>query len=122
MPAESSLAICSMIFGGVFEKFPKLKVAFAHGGGSFPGTIGRVEHGWQGRPDLCAVDCKTNPRDFLGRFWVDSLVHGPDCLKYIVKLFGEEKVALGPDYPFPPTRSAPLSPFSLSFFFFFFIY
>ena len=44
MPAETSLAICSMIFGGVFERFPKLRVAFAHGGGAFPFTIGRIEH------------------------------------------------------------------------------
>ena len=56
MPAETSRAICSMIFGGVFEKFPKLRVAFAHGGGSFPFTIGRIEHGFEVRPDLVAVD------------------------------------------------------------------
>jgi aminocarboxymuconate-semialdehyde decarboxylase len=66
MPAETSLAMCSLIFGGVLERLPKLKVAFAHAGGSFPGTIGRIEHGWHCRPDLCATDCKTNPRDFLG--------------------------------------------------------
>ena len=54
MPAETSLAICSLIFGGVFERLPDLKVLFAHGGGSFPGTIGRVQHGYDVRPDLCA--------------------------------------------------------------------
>ena len=53
MPAETSLAICSMIFGGVFERFPKFRVAFAHGGGAFPFTIGRIEHGFHVRPDLC---------------------------------------------------------------------
>ena len=52
MPAETTRAICSMIFGGVFEKFPKLRVAFAHGGGAFPYTIGRIEHGFNVRPDL----------------------------------------------------------------------
>ncbi|MGI9518239.1 MAG: amidohydrolase family protein, partial [Pirellulaceae bacterium] len=56
MPAENSLAICSMIFGGVFERLPKLKVCFAHGGGSFPATIGRIEHAFNVRPDLLAVD------------------------------------------------------------------
>ncbi|GAB1398209.1 hypothetical protein MASR1M65_29890 [Saprospiraceae bacterium] len=61
MPAETSLAICSMIFGGIFEKFPKLRVAFAHGGGSFPASIGRIEHGFNMRPDLVAVDNKVNP-------------------------------------------------------------
>jgi len=107
MPAETSLAICSMIFGGVFDRFPKLKVAFAHGGGSFPSIVGRVEHGWECRPDLCATDCKTNPRDYMGRFWVDSLTHDPDCLKSIVKLFGPDKVALGTDYPFPLGEAVP---------------
>lgn len=54
MPAETSRAICSFIFGGVFERLPKLRVAFAHGGGSFPSTIGRIQHGFDVRPDLCA--------------------------------------------------------------------
>src|SRR3977135_2217942 len=65
MPAETSLAICSMIFGGVFERFPKLRVAFAHGGGAFRFTIGRIEHAFHVRPDLCATDNKANPRKYL---------------------------------------------------------
>lgn len=101
MPAETSLAICSMIFGGVFEKFPRLRVAFAHGGGSFPATIGRIEHGFNVRPDLCAIDNDVNPRDYLGRFWIDSLVHDQKMLEYVVNLFGANRVALGSDYPFP---------------------
>src|SRR5207237_9136196 len=77
MPAESSLAICSMMFGGVFDRFPKLRVAFAHGGGASPGTIGRIEHGFHVRPDLVAIDNKRNPRQYLAsdktpaRFYVD---------------------------------------------------
>lgn len=101
MPAESSLAICSMIFGGVFERLPGLRVAFAHGGGSFPATIGRIEHGFNVRPDLCAVDNNVNPREYLGKFWIDSLVHDPAALDYIVNLIGADKIALGTDYPFP---------------------
>jgi aminocarboxymuconate-semialdehyde decarboxylase len=114
MPAETSLAICSMIFGGVFDKFPKLRVAFAHGGGSFPFTIGRIEHGWRVRPDLCAVDCKTNPRDYLAkpdgtpaRFWVDSLVHDADALKFLIGHFGSRRICLGSDYPFPLGEAEP---------------
>jgi aminocarboxymuconate-semialdehyde decarboxylase len=101
MPAESSLAICSMIFGGVFERLPKLRVAFAHGGGSFPATIGRIEHGFNVRPDLCAVDNPVNPREYLGKFWIDSLVHDPAALDFVLNLFGPDKIALGTDYPFP---------------------
>ena len=101
MPAESSLAICSMIFGGVLARLPRLKVAFAHGGGSFPSTIGRIEHGFNVRPDLCAVDCQINPREFLKKIYLDSLVHDELALKYLVQLMGPDKIALGTDYPFP---------------------
>jgi aminocarboxymuconate-semialdehyde decarboxylase len=101
MPAETSRAICSMIFGGVFEKFPNLKVAFAHGGGSFPMTIGRIEHGYQVRPDLCAIDNQVNPRDYLGKFYLDTLVHDEKVLQYLIDLFGANRIAVGSDYPFP---------------------
>jgi aminocarboxymuconate-semialdehyde decarboxylase len=60
-----------------------------------------VQHGFDVRPDLCAKDCKISPRDQLGRFWTDSLVHDPDALRLAVKVFGEDKVCLGTDYPFP---------------------
>lgn len=101
MPAETSRAICSLIFGGIFERFKKLRVAFAHGGGSFPATVGRIEHGFKVRPDLCAVDNNINPRHYLGQFYLDSLVHDPGMLQHIVQLVGVQKVALGTDYPFP---------------------
>ncbi len=101
MPAESSLAISSMIFGGVLERLPNLRVAFAHGGGSFPATIGRIEHGFNVRPDLCAIDNDVNPKEYLGQFWIDSLVHDRKMLDYVVELFGANRVALGTDYPFP---------------------
>ena len=107
MPAETSLAICSMIFGGVFRKFPKLKVAFAHGGGSFPITAGRIDWGFQVRPDLCAVDNKESPISYLGKFWLDSLVHHGDALDYIIKLIGPDKICLGTDYPFPLGEAEP---------------
>lgn len=101
MPAETSRAICSMIFGGVFERLPKLRVMFAHAGGSFLPTIGRIEHGFECRPDLVAIDNPVNPRNYLGKFWVDSVTHDPLMLEYVLKLMGSEKVMLGSDYPFP---------------------
>lgn len=101
MPAETSLAICSMIFGGVFERLPHLRTCFAHGGGSFPITVGRIEHGFHSRPDLCAVDNNVNPREYCGRFYVDSLVHDPKALRFVVDLMGRDRVMLGTDYPFP---------------------
>jgi aminocarboxymuconate-semialdehyde decarboxylase len=107
MPAEVSLAICSMIFGGVFERLPKLRVAFAHGGGAFPSTLGRIEHGFEARPDLCAIDNQRNPRSYIGRFWVDSLVHDEKMFRYLLDLFGEDKIVLGSDYPFPLGEARP---------------
>jgi aminocarboxymuconate-semialdehyde decarboxylase len=101
MPAETSLAICSLIFGAVLERLPKLRVCFAHGGGSFPGTLGRIEQGFLSRSDLCAVDNQVNPREYLKRIYIDSLVHDPGTLKFLLHLFGPERIALGSDYPFP---------------------
>jgi aminocarboxymuconate-semialdehyde decarboxylase len=118
MPAETSLAICSMIFGGVFERFPNLRVAFAHGGGAFPFTVGRIEHAFHMRPDLVAIDNNTNPRKYLAhgnkkgdlvsaRFYVDSLVHDADALRMLLKLFDAQRVAFGSDYPFPLGEAHP---------------
>jgi aminocarboxymuconate-semialdehyde decarboxylase len=107
MPAETSRAICSMIFAGVFEQFPKLRIAFAHGGGSFPFIIGRIAHGFNVRPDLTAVDNNVNPRHYLRKFWIDSLVHDADVLQYLLNLVGSEKICLGTDYPFPLGESEP---------------
>ncbi|MCB9285923.1 MAG: amidohydrolase [Lewinellaceae bacterium] len=101
MPAETSRAICSMIFGGVFERLPRLRACFAHAGGSFLPTIGRVQHGFNCRPDLVAIDNGVPPRDYLGQFWVDCITHDPGMLRYVLDTAGENRVCLGSDYPFP---------------------
>ena len=101
MPAEISRAICSMIFGGIFERLPNLRVAFAHGGGAFPATIGRIDLVVCVWPVLCAVDNDKLPSTYLGKFWVDSLLHDSTALSYIISKVGMEKIALGTDYPFP---------------------
>ena len=101
MPAESSLALCSLIFGGVFERLPKLRVAIAHAGGSFPATLGRIQHGFDVRPDLCAIDNSVPPTNYAGKFWIDSLTHDQKMLDYVVDMMGENRVCLGTDYPFP---------------------
>lgn len=107
MPAETCLAICSVIFGGVLERLPRLRLCFAHGGGSFPGTFGRIEHGFMARPDLVAVTNPVPPRTYLGKFYLDSLVHDADMLRHLLRLVGEHRVALGSDYPFPLGESPP---------------
>ena len=107
MPTETALAICSMIFGGVFEKLPKLRVAFAHGGGTFPSLIGRIEHGFESRPDLVAIHNNVNPRNYVGKFFVDSLAHDANVLEYLIKFMGADRIALGSDYPFPLGEDVP---------------
>jgi aminocarboxymuconate-semialdehyde decarboxylase len=107
MPAETALAICSLIFGGVLERLPRLRIGFAHGGGAFPGTFGRIEHGFQCRPDVCTVDNPRGPRAYLGRFYLDSLVHEADALRNLLRLVGAERIALGTDYPFPLGEAEP---------------
>jgi aminocarboxymuconate-semialdehyde decarboxylase len=107
MPAEVSRAICSLIFSGVLEKFPRLRICFAHGGGAFPSTIGRIEHGFDVRPDLCAIDNPHSPRRYLDRMYFDSLVHDGTTLDYLLNLVGADRVMLGSDYPFPLGEAEP---------------
>jgi aminocarboxymuconate-semialdehyde decarboxylase len=101
MPAETTRAICSLIFSGVIEKFPKLRFLFAHAGGSFIPTLGRIEHGFNCRPDLVALDNNVAPSHYLNKFWIDSATHDGDLLRYIMTKQSTKKIALGTDYPFP---------------------
>jgi len=99
MPAETSRAICSLLFGNVFKSFPKLKFVFAHGGGEFIGTLGRIQHAYNVRPDLYPNKC--SPREYLKNIYVDSLVHDHDMLNKLAKELGTDHIVLGTDYPFP---------------------
>lgn len=107
MPAETSRAICSMLFAGIFEKFKDLRVAFAHGGGSFPFTHGRIVHGYDCRPDLVAIDNAVHPSHIKGKFYVDSLVHSTQALDFLIDFMGPDHIALGTDYPFPLGENIP---------------
>jgi aminocarboxymuconate-semialdehyde decarboxylase len=107
MPAETALAICSLLMGGVLEKLPRLRIAFAHSGGAFPWTLGRIEHAFEVRPDLCAVATQTSPRRQLHRLYFDSLLHDADALRLLIRIAGVERIALGTDYPFPLGEAVP---------------
>ena len=107
MPAEQARAACCLIFGGVLERLPKLRVCFAHGGGAFPYSIGRIEHGFRMRPDLVATDNSRNPREYLDRLYFDSCVHDPRALQYLIDTVGAKQIMLGTDYPFPLGEQKP---------------
>ena len=107
MPAETAVAICSIVMGGILDRLPGLKIAFAHGGGSFPFTLGRIAHGHDVRPDLCAHRTEKSPREYLDHFYLDSLVHDADALRFLVNQHGSHRIALGSDYPFPLGETQP---------------
>lgn len=107
MPAEQSRAACALVFGGVLERHPRLRVAFAHGGGSFPYTLGRIEHGFRMRPDLVAVDNPHPPSQYLSRLYFDCCVHDDRALRYLLDTVGSDQVMLGTDYPFPLGEQEP---------------
>jgi aminocarboxymuconate-semialdehyde decarboxylase len=107
MPAEQARAACALIFGGVLREIPSLRLALAHGGGAFPYSIGRIEHGFNMRPDLVAVDSDENPRLAMRRMWFDSCVHDARALEYLIDTVGPDRVMLGTDYPFPLGEQKP---------------
>ncbi|KFK97688.1 MULTISPECIES: amidohydrolase family protein [unclassified Serratia (in: enterobacteria)] len=101
MPAETQLAILSLILSGAFERLPRnLKLCFAHGGGSFAYLMGRVDNAWEQR-DIVREDCPQKPSSYLDRFCVDSAVFDPRALQLLVETMGAERVMLGSDAPFP---------------------
>jgi aminocarboxymuconate-semialdehyde decarboxylase len=101
MPAETQLSILWLILSGAFERLPRsLKLCFAHGGGSFPYLIGRVDNAWRNR-DIVREDCPQLPSSYIDRFYVDAAVFSDESLTCLVKTMGEDRVMLGSDYPFP---------------------
>lgn len=98
MPSETALAAASLINGGVIEKFPKLKVCFAHGGGSFPYILPRLDQGWNVWPHLRLTS--KPPSYYAKNFYFDSLNYDPLNLQYLIDRFGVDKIVMGSDYPF----------------------
>lgn len=98
MPSETALAGASLILGGVIEKFPRLKICFAHGGGSLPYLLPRLDKGWKVWPHLRLLD--QPPSYYAKNFYFDSLVNDSINLKYLLEVFGHERILMGSDYPF----------------------
>jgi aminocarboxymuconate-semialdehyde decarboxylase len=109
-PLETALAVSTLILGGVLERLPRLRICFAHGGGAFPFTLARLDHGWAVRPEGRAAIPRA-PREYARRIWVDSLTLGAANLRFIVDELGMDRVVMGSDYPFDmgaddPVRAA----------------
>lgn len=98
MPSETALAGASLILGGIMEKFPKLKICLAHGGGALPYLLPRLDQGWKVWPHLRLLD--KPPSHYAKQFYYDSLVNEPVNLNYLLQNFGHERIIMGSDYPF----------------------
>jgi aminocarboxymuconate-semialdehyde decarboxylase len=98
-PAETSLAIARLIFGGVLDKIPSLRIGFAHGGGAFPAILGRLDHGFRVRPEA-RVTIDRPPSEYVRRLYFDCLTHDAPTLAGMIDRFGSDRIMVGSDYPF----------------------
>lgn len=97
-PVENAVALSHLIFSGVLDRHPDLRVVAAHGGGYLPTAIGRSDHAWRVRPD--AQQCEHKPSSYLSRIWFDTVVHDHRALQHLIEVAGAGQVLMGSDYPF----------------------
>lgn len=97
-PTENAVALSHLIFAGVLDRHPDLKIVAAHGGGYLPFAIGRSDRAWKVRPE--AQRCAHAPSSYLTKLWFDTVVHDPIALRHLVEVAGASRVVLGSDFPF----------------------
>ncbi|HJR96493.1 MAG TPA: amidohydrolase family protein [Actinomycetota bacterium] len=100
LPIDTAVSVASLVFGGVYERLPGLKIVFSHGGGAFPCLVGRWDHGYRDRLSKQADTTIKLPSDYLVDVYADSLTHDPAGVRYLVERLGEDQVVLGSDHPF----------------------
>ena len=98
-PLETTIAVHRLIFDGILEQFPKLRILLAHGGGYLPAYAGRIDHVWGARDDG-RVNLKKPPTTYLKSLWLDTVVFTPHQLKYLIEQYGASKIVMGTDYPY----------------------
>ena len=98
-PLETALCMSRLIFGGVLERWPRIRWCFSHAGGAFASIVARLDHGWRVMDEARAA-IPEPPSHYARRVWVDSLTHSPRALALVLDTFGHERVVLGSDYPF----------------------
>lgn len=107
-PVETTLAASHLIFGGVMEELPGLKIVLAHGGGYLPAYAGRMDHAYREREDV-RENLPSLPSSYLRRFFLDTIVHDDDQLRFLVAKYGAEHIVLGTDFPFDMGDEDPLN-------------
>ena len=108
-PAESTIAAAGLILSGVLERFPKLKICIVHGGGYLPFQIGRLDRAYEVKPEIAGAEISRLPSDYLRRMWVDTVIHNPQVLRFLLDFLGADRVMLGTDYPFEMGDDDPVS-------------
>jgi aminocarboxymuconate-semialdehyde decarboxylase len=98
-PLDTTIAAACLVFGGVMERHPKLKVCLVHGGGFVPYQAGRWAHGWHVRPEP-KVNIKQSPEPWIDRFYYDTILHSQKNLEFLIGSAGPKRVLLGSDYPY----------------------
>ena len=98
-PFETTLAVHHLIFDGVLEQFPDLRILCAHGGGYLPAYSGRIDHAHGARPD-CRQSISKPPTSYLKKLYFDTVVFTPHQLKYLIDLYGADHIVMGTDYPY----------------------
>jgi aminocarboxymuconate-semialdehyde decarboxylase len=98
-PLETTIAVHRLIFDGVMERFPDLRILLAHGGGYLPAYSGRIDHVWGARGDG-RVNIDKEPTSYLKKMWLDTVVFTPHQLKYLIEQYGTDKIVMGTDYPY----------------------
>jgi len=104
-PLETTIALSHLIFGGVFDRYPDVKLVAAHGGGYLPPYVGRLEHAYKVRPE--ARKSRHPPLAYLRRFYYDTVVHAPEVLRHLIRTVGISQVVLGTDYPYDMGETDP---------------
>lgn len=99
-PAETTIALAGLIFSGVFDRHPDLVMCVAHGGGFAPFQVGRMNRGYRSKPELTAKNMSRLPGDYLSRLYVDTVVHDPGVLRFLIDSLGADHILVGTDYPF----------------------
>lgn len=107
-PADSALAAARLILGGVLQRLPQLRICFAHGGGSFPAALGRLDHGHRVRPEAKKFIAEP-PSRYAKSLYFDTLTHDARLLAFNLEKFGSERIMIGSDYPFDMGVEHPLA-------------
>jgi len=106
-PIESTIAVAHLIFGGVLDSYPGLKLCVAHGGGYLPAYWGRMDHAWRARGD-CRQHISRAPSEYLRQVYFDTLVFDRRQLRFLLDTYGAEHLLMGTDYPFDMSEPDPV--------------